>query len=300
MSRRFAFALVLSTLILCQACAPASPQIPTSRPAVLTSTTLLADIAQNVAGDRFTISSILPPGTDPHTYQPVPADLAKISEGSLLIVNGVGYEDFLAPILENSTAGLAVLEASAGLPVRSDPEIEGVRDPHLWLDPNNVIRYVHNIRDGLIKLDPDGGTEYRFNADAYVKKLEELNIWITSEVSRIPAERRLLVTNHDALGYFADRYGFQVVGTLLASVSSQASISAQDLRAVVDEIRSTGAPAIFLDEVENPTLAAQVAEETGVAIVDDLHIESLTDGPPAGTYLDMMKFNVDRIVNALK
>ena len=115
MSRRFAFALVLSTLIFYQACAPASPQIPTSRPAVLTSTTLLADIAQNVAGDRFTISSILPPGTDPHTYQPVPADLAKISEGSLLIVNGVGYNDFLAPILENSTAGLAVLEASAGL-----------------------------------------------------------------------------------------------------------------------------------------------------------------------------------------
>jgi ABC-type Zn uptake system ZnuABC Zn-binding protein ZnuA len=193
-----------------------------------------------------------------------------------------------------------VVEASAGLPVRSNPEMEGGRDPHLWLDPNNVIGYVNNIRDGLIKLDPDGEAEYRFNADAYVKKLEELNGWITSEVSRIPAGRRVLVTNHDALGYFADRYGFQVIGTLLASVSSQASISAQDLRAVIDEIRSTGAPAIFLDEVESRTLAAQVAEETGVAIVDDLHIESLTNGPPAGTYLDMMKFNVNRIVNALK
>jgi ABC-type Zn uptake system ZnuABC Zn-binding protein ZnuA len=266
----------------------------------LTSTSFLADIAQNIAGDRVAIDSILPPGADPHAYQPVPADLAKISDSKLLIINGVGYEHFLESILNSSERAQPVIEAAAGLQVRTGSEMEGGQDPHLWLDPTNVIGYTNNIRDGLIKLDPDGESEYRANADTYISMLQDLDSWITSQVSEIPAERRLLVTNHDALGYFADRYGFKVAGTLLASVSSQASVSAQDLSAVVDEIRATGVPAIFLDEVENPTLAAQVAEETGVAIVDDLHIESLTAGPPAGTYLDMMKFNVDSIVNALK
>ena len=170
----------------------------------------------------------------------------------------------------------------------------------MWLDPNLVITYVENIRDGFIEVDPDGADTYKTNADAYIAQLKDLDAWIVEQVKTIPAERRLLVTNHEALGYFSERYGFEVVDTILSSFSSEASASAQEIAAAIESVKSSGTPAIFLDEVENPDLANQIAAETGVKIVDDLHLESLTDGAPAGTYIDMMKYNVMRIVNALK
>jgi manganese/iron transport system substrate-binding protein len=163
-----------------------------------------------------------------------------------------------------------------------------------------VITYVENIRVGLTETDPQGVDSYQANADAYTTQLKELDGWIIEQVSQIPSERMILVTNHESLGYFADRYGFRIAGTLLTSVSSAASPSAQELSAVIDEIKATGAPAIFLDEVENPNFAQQIAEETGMIVVSDLHLESLTNGAPAETYIDMMKHNVMRIVEALK
>jgi ABC-type Zn uptake system ZnuABC Zn-binding protein ZnuA len=173
-------------------------------------------------------------------------------------------------------------------------------DPHLWLDPNNVIAYVENIREGLTHFDPDGATIYQSNADSYIAQLEELDKWINEQVAQIPPERRLLVTNHEALGYFAERYGFKVVGTVIESFSTDASPSAQQMAALVDQIKSSGAPAIFLDASDNPALAQQIAAETGVTVLTDLQLESLTDGPPAATYIDMMKQNVTKIVNALR
>ena len=119
-------------------------------------------------------------------------------------------------------------------------------------------------------------------------------------MNTIPAERRLLVTNHEATGYFAERYGFQIVGTVIPSFSTEAGTSAKEMSALIEQIKAAGAPAIFLGEVENPNLANQIADETGVKVVDDLHLESLTDGAPAATYIDMMKHNVSRIVEALQ
>jgi manganese/iron transport system substrate-binding protein len=119
-------------------------------------------------------------------------------------------------------------------------------------------------------------------------------------VNQIPVEKRLLVTNHEAFGYFAERYGFTIAGNVIESFSSDASPSAQQMAALIDQIKSSGAPAIFLDASDNTTLAQQIAAETGVRVVTDLHLESLTDGPPAATYIDMMKHNVTQIVNALK
>jgi ABC-type Zn uptake system ZnuABC Zn-binding protein ZnuA len=139
----------------------------------------------------------------------------------------------------------------------------------------------------------------QINADAYTAELKDLDIWINEQVAQIPSER-LCVTNHEALGYFAERYGFAVVGTVIKSFSSDASPSAQQMAALVDQIKSNGAPAIFLDASENPGLAQQIAGETEVSLVTDLHLESLTDGPPAATYIDMMKHNVTQIVNALR
>ena len=152
----------------------------------------------------------------------------------------------------------------------------------------------------LEKFDPQGAAAYRSNADAYIQQLKDLDAWITSQVAQIPSDKRLLVTNHEALGYFSERYGFTLVGAVVPSVSSDASPSAAQMADLIDLIRSSGTSAIFLDEVENSALAEQIASETGVRVVTGLHLESLTDGAPAGTYIDMMKYNVTQIVDALK
>ena len=271
---------------------------------VLASTTFLADIAQNIAGDRLTVDSLLPVGADPHAYQAAPSDVAKISESDLLILNGVEYEHFIESLLENAGGERIIITATAGLTPNQmeDEENAGqiVGDPHMWLDPNLVITYVENIRDGLIEVDAEGAEIYKANADAYIAQLKELDTWIVEQVDTIPAERRLLVTNHEAVGYFAERYGFEVVGAVIPSLSTDAGTSAKEMSALIEQIKSSGAPAIFLGEVENADLANQIAEEAGVKVVDNLYLESLTDGAPAATYIDMMRHNVTSIVNGLK
>ena len=270
------------------------------RPDILTTTTILADIARNVAGDQLVTQSILPFGTDPHSYQPVPQDTRKISQSKVLIVNGAGYEHSLDSLLANAGDKKEFIEASTGLRLRTASGNDQEVDPHLWLDPNNVIVYVDNIREGLTQFNPDDTDVYQANARAYIAQLQELDAWINGQVAQIPPQRRVLVTNHDSIGYFAERYGFKVVGSVINGFSSDASPSAQEMADLVDRIKLFEAPAIFLDTADNPTLAQQIASETGVKVVTDLHLESLTEGAPAGTYIDMMRYNVTKIVEALK
>jgi ABC-type Zn uptake system ZnuABC Zn-binding protein ZnuA len=293
--------LLTFIILLASACAPlASQPDPKAGPVVLASTTFLADITRNVAGDRLQVDALLPVGADPHGYQPTPSDVAKISKSTVLIVNGLGYEQFLSTLLANAGGQRDVIEATAGLSPRKNAGLEHGVDPHMWLDPNNAITYVENIRDALVKADPNGAAIYKANADAYVAQLKALDAWIVEQVNQIPANRRLLVTNHEALGYFADRYGFTVIGAVVPGFSTDAAPSAQQMAGLIDLIKSSGAPAIFLGQVESDTLAAQIANETSAKVISDLYLESLTEGPPAATYIDMMKHNVTRIVEALK
>ncbi len=297
-------AIALLFLTLLTSCGqPASREASgKTDPVILASTTVLADVARNVAGGRIKVEALLPVGADPHSYQPTPQDAAKIEQCKLLIVNGAEYERFLESLLDAKPAGgeREVIEASAGISLRTDTESEHGIDPHLWLDPNNVIIYVENIREGLTHFDPDGAAVYQSNADAYVAELKNLDAWITKQVSQIPPQRKLLITNHEALGYFADRYGFTVIGAVVPGFSTDASPSAQQIAALIDQVKARGVPAIFLDTSDNPALASQIASETNVKVITNLHLESLTNGAPAATYLDMMKHNVTQIVNALK
>jgi ABC-type Zn uptake system ZnuABC Zn-binding protein ZnuA len=248
----------------------------------------------------------MPIGVDPHGFEPTPTDVAKVADSNVLIVNGAGFEEFLTELLENAGGQRAVLEASAGLTSRqlregeiADPDHAG--DPHFWLDPQKAIKYVENIRDGLSAADPAGAAAYKANADAYIAKLQELDRWIADRVAEVPPADRLLVTNHASLGYFADRYGFKIIGTVVPGVSTESSPSAQQLAALTDHIKETGAKAIFLETGANPQLAEQVAQETGSRVVTDLYSHSITEaGGPAPTYIDMLKFNTDAIVAALK
>lgn len=295
--RCLAFVVVLLSLMTACAGTPASDP-GTAAPIILTSSTILADITRSLAGDRFHVESLLPIGADPHSYQATPQDLARIAESKLIIFNGAGYEGFLQSLRENAGGEAMLIEASAGIVPREDAG-HGL-DPHMWLDPTLVLLYVENIREALMHFDPAGEAVYRSNADAYAAELKALDVWIEQQVNQIPAGQRLLVTNHEAFGYFAERYGFEIVGTVVESFSTDASPSAQQLAALIDQIETSGAAAIFLDASDNDTLAQQIADETGIKVVTDLHLESLTDGPPAPTYIDMMKHNVSIIVDALK
>ncbi|HNQ93048.1 MAG TPA: metal ABC transporter substrate-binding protein [Anaerolineales bacterium] len=278
----------------------ASPASTESQLEALATTSMLADIAQHVAGERIRIESILPIGADPHSYQYTPQDATKVADAKLLILfDYETYETFLEPLLLTAGGNAEFVFAGVGVGKKIDVD-KGGFDPHIWLDPNNIIVCVENIREGLTHFDPAGAAEFKSNADAYVAELQALDAWIVEQVDQIPAENRLLVTNHESLGYFAERYGFTIVGSVLESFSSGASPSAQQLAALIDQVKASNAPAIFLDAGDNPALAEQIADETGVRVVPDLHLESLTDGAPAATYIDMMKYNVTQIVDALK
>ncbi len=303
--RKYFSSILLILLTSCVLASPTPSPIPTqpqaqtsALPRLLAVESFLADIAQNIAGDRLMVETLLPLGVDPHAYQPTPRDVAKVADCSVLIVNGAGFETFLEPLLANAGGERLVITASAGLTPRPDPSGEHHEgDPHFWLDPNSVIQYVENIRAGLSQVDPDGASVYAANAAAYIEQLKALDQWITQQVATIQPERRMLVTNHESLGYFADRYGFTVVGAIIPSVSSGASPTAQQMADLIEQIKATGAPALFLETGANPQLAQQVADETGVKVVADLYTHSLSapDGP-APTYIEMMKYNVSQIV----
>jgi ABC-type Zn uptake system ZnuABC Zn-binding protein ZnuA len=264
----------------------------------------LADITRTIAGDGVSVSSLIEEGMDPHTFEPTPRDIVAISESRLLIINGGGLESWLNKMLDLKSITIPVVEASSGLTPRTPSSGELVdesTDPHFWLNPINVKTYVRNIRDALIEMDPAGRKIYEKNAEDYLLQLDDLNTWIAGQVTQIPPENRLLVTNHESFGYFADHYGFEIVGTIIPSVSTGAMPTAQQLTDLIQKIKNTHARAIFLEAGTNPELAQTIATETGVTIVTGLLTHSLT-GPdgPADTYIDMMKYDTLLIVDALK
>jgi ABC-type Zn uptake system ZnuABC Zn-binding protein ZnuA len=274
--------------------------------AVVASTSFLADIAQNVAGDRFEVASLVPRGTDPHAFEPAPSDLKAVAGADLVIVNGAGLEGPLLTTLENAVGDTPVVAASAGLstrvPMPGEPALAaGEADPHFWLDPELVKTYAHNIEAAFSEADPAGADTYAANAKAYEAELDALDAWIEDQVAQVPQADRQLVMDHASHGYFADRYGLTIVGTVIPGAATGESPTARQLSDLVRTIRETGVKAIFVEAGENPQLAEQIGAETGVAVVTDLLDHSLTemDGP-APTYIDMMKYDTRRIVEALR
>jgi ABC-type Zn uptake system ZnuABC Zn-binding protein ZnuA len=302
---------VILLLALAPACAPR--QTPTAAdsglPSVLAVESFLADITQNVAGDRLKVETLMPLGVDPHAFEPSPRDIARIADSTLLVVNGAGFESWLQETLDNAGGQHTVIEAAAGLTARVPAAGEHVEsedehtagDPHFWLDPLQVVRYVENIRVGLTQADPAGEEIYARNAAAYTEKLRALDAEIAAAVAKIPPEKRLIVTNHESFGYYADRYGFKIIGTVIPSTSTGASPSARQMAGLIDTIRATGAGALFLETGSNTELAEQIAADTDIRLVTGLHTHSLTaaDGP-APSYIELMRDNTRQIVAALQ
>jgi manganese/iron transport system substrate-binding protein len=280
---------------------------------VVATTAIVGDVVKSVAGDSIELTTLIGPGQDPHMYQPTPRDLAAIEKSQVVFVNGFGLEEGLQSTIDAAAGkGSPVVSVSAGIvPRKPDGQAAATAsgssggghelgsDPHVWLDPANVKIWVDNIQKSLSALDPANAESYRANAAAYARQLDELDAYIRAQVARIPAERRKLVTDHEAFGYFADRYGFQVVGAIIPSVSTSAEPSAGELAALVDQIRAQQVPAVFVGTTTNPKLADLVARDTGARVLPLHSGEVGLAGSGADTYLGLMRENIDTIVQGL-
>ncbi|HYU59848.1 MAG TPA: zinc ABC transporter substrate-binding protein [Solirubrobacterales bacterium] len=269
---------------------------------VAATTTEVADLAANVAGDRADVEGILAPNSDPHEYEPRPSDAEAVADADLILQSGGDLDLWLDQIVESAGTEAPVVtlidsvQTIAGEGEGGEPEV----DPHWWQDPTNAIAAVEQIRDSLIEVDPDGAGEYRENAKTYVSRLERLDSRIEACIERIPADQRKLVTSHDALGYLANRYDMEVIGAAIPALTTQAQASSGETADLVDLIRTEGVKAVFPEAGVSQQLEDAIANETGAEIGGVLWADAL--GPPdssGATYIDSMAANAATMVDGL-
>jgi ABC-type Zn uptake system ZnuABC Zn-binding protein ZnuA len=266
---------------------------------VVTSNTVLADLVANVGGDKVQVRSLAPAGTDPHTFQPTPDSIKTLSQARVVFFNGSGLEEWWGKTIRSvKKTDVPVIELSEGLATIRMPGQNGGYDPHVWLDPNLVKAYVEKIRDALSRTDGANAGFYADRAKAYQVKLDELDAWIRAEVEKIPTARRKIVTFHDAFQYFAKRYGLAIKGFVVVSPGKEPSAKA--LAGLVRRIKEEQIPAVFAEADFSPKMLEVLAKDTGVKVVTNLYDGSLSSGPPADTYINMLRHNVTQTVNALK
>jgi manganese/iron transport system substrate-binding protein len=272
------------------------------KPQVVATSTIIADLAEKVGGDEVRVTGILKPGTDPHVYEPVPQDTRVMEEASLVLYNGYNLEPGLIKLMK-SAAGkarqLAVGEVVKPLQLEKKPT-EKVPDPHVWGDVKNAIAMTNAIRDALVKLSPEDKEEFTKNAQQLTKELDQLDSWIKTQIQTIPANKRKLVTTHDAFQYYGRAYGIPIAGTLIG-ISTEEQPSAQTVKGLVEEVKKIGVPAIFAETTINPALIKTVAQEAGVKLAPrELYSDSIgAPGSPGDTYIKMMQSNTQTIVEAL-
>jgi ABC-type Zn uptake system ZnuABC Zn-binding protein ZnuA len=290
---------------------------------VVATTTILGDIVQQVGGDMIDLVVLLPPGADPHTFQPTPRDLAVVADAHTVIVIGMGLEAFLSDMLEQAGGAATTIYASEGVVPRDLPAhevkhdslgeddhqaeavVSGAHehldvDPHVWTSPASVMIFVDNIERAFSALDPANAAGYQANAKAYKTELAALDDWIASQIDTIPPENRKLVTDHAMFGYYADRYGLEQVGAIVPSFSTNAAPSAQELAQLESAVHDQHIEAVFVGNTVNPTLAEQLAADTGVRLLT-LYTGSLgSAGSGVESYLDYMRYNTETIVKGLE
>jgi ABC-type Zn uptake system ZnuABC Zn-binding protein ZnuA len=291
---------LLALLCLVAACEsrPAQTQPAGSQKlTVVTTLTVLADLIEQVGGDKVRVKPLVPPGGEVHTYQPTPDDIKSVAQAKIVFYNGAHLEEWLDETIRSAgKPNLPIVVLSDGLSLIKESDNEP--NPHLWLDVTNAKAYVEKIRDGLSKVDSANAGYYADRAKSYLDQLDELDRWIQIEVETIPRARRKLVTFHDAFPYFAKRYGFSLHGVIVASPGKEPS--ARDLAALARRIKRQQVPAVFAEAQFNPKAMETLASETGARVITNLYNDTLSTGPEANTYIAMMKHDVTQIVNALK
>jgi len=297
----------------------------TGKITVVSTYSILGDWVQAVGGDKVTVRTLVGPGGDAHTFEPTPTDGVALAEADIVFENGFGFEPWLDDLYTASgsdaprvvvTDGIDPLsasdeahsdeehdedEAESAEDDHAEEEDHGEVDPHVWHDVGLAIQMVEAVRDGLSETDPANRATYQANADAYLGQLRELDQFVLGEVDKLPVEQRKLVTTHDTFGYFAKRYGFEIVGTAIASVSTEAGDpSAAAIAELVEEIKATGVKTIFAENISNNDLMSQIAQEAGVTLAPTLFTDALGEsGSEGDSYLKMVRYNVTTMVEAL-
>lgn len=297
---------------------PAIPALPEATAPVdgpirvTASTNIIGDLVYQIGGARVDVATILPANADPHEYEPAPEDIAKVEEAKVVFVHGLGLDHWAEDIIDNAggdvtavtvTDGITTVNRAEGEEHEEDSEEsehDHETDPHVWFDPTKTAQMVANIAAGLIAADPDGANDYNARLAAYQQELTALDEQIKERIALIPEANRKIVTNHDALGYYADRYGLTIVGTVIPSLDTQAEPSAKEVADLIDTIKAQGVTVIFAENTVSPTLAEQLANEAGIRVVDTLYSDSLGDADSgAATYIEMMQSDTIKIVEAL-
>ena len=304
----FFLAVLSVTLISCSLNSSSpSPEVD-KKLQVVTTTTFVGDVVGIIGGEAIDLTVLLEPGQNPHSYQPVPQDMVKVSKADLIFANGLGLEDFLDDLLGGTgKADELVIVSEQIIPLEGlDPGHEGDdegqahdQDPHVWFDPNNVLSWTEIITDTLVENDPEHAEIYLENAAQYREELKGLDSWIQEQVANIPEENRKLVTDHTVFGYFIEQYGFTQVGAVIPALTTEAETSGQQLSSLIDIIRENNVKAIFIGVDFDPSLSDMIAYDTGAELVP-LYFGSLSQGAPAESYLTFMQYNVETIVNALQ
>lgn len=284
--------------------------------AVVATTTVLGDLARAVGGDAVDVTQLLAPNSDPHDYEPRPRDVLAAADAAVVLASGAGLDDWIEDVVAQVGGDARLVDVGATLSLEDGAATEdaagadaaadehghdhGPTDPHWWHDPTHVARAATAVRDALIAAAPHHRATYAANATAYLERLETLDAGIRRCIAGVPPARRKLVADHDALGWFAARYGLEVVGTVIPSRSTQAQPSAGDVAALAREIEREGVPAVFPAAGASRKLAEAVAREAGVTVGRPLYGDALgPDGSEAATYLEMAAYNADAIVRGL-
>jgi zinc/manganese transport system substrate-binding protein len=295
------YAIIAAMLQAMLAAFPASAQ---DRFNVITSFSILGDFVKNVGGDRVKVGTLVGPNGNAHVYAPSPGDAKKVADAKLVFVNGLGFEGWLERLVKASgtkapivvaTKGIKPLERAGGHDHDHD---HGRADPHAWQSVANAKIYVANIRDALTAADPAGKDAYLANAAAYLAKLDALEREVREVIAKVPADRRRVITSHNAFGYFQNAYGLSF--TAPQGVSTEAEASAKDVAAIISQIKKQKAAAVFLENVTDPRLVEQIARETGAKVGGTLYSDALTDEHgDATTYIDLIRHNLKQLAAAL-
>ena len=288
-------ALLLAVAALAAACGGKEEEkTPKAGPKVVTSIELFADLIRPVAGDRAQVTALVPASADPHTYEPLPSKVVDISKADLVLINGLSFEETLLNVIKNNVkGGVPVIEMSAGLPVL-DASDEGTGNPHLWLNIRNAMHYVEVARDALIQVDPAGEAEYGANAQAYLAELEDLDRQVEESIASIPAERRKLVTFHDAFPYLAERYGLKMVAAVVRSPGQEPS--AAKVADLTKQIESENVPAVFKEPQISARVLELAAEDADVEVCS-LYSDAFGDG--VDSYVKLMQYDASELVRCL-
>jgi len=274
--------------------------------AVVATTPEVADFVRAVGADDVAVTQIIKPNVDPHDYEPTPADLRAIGAAKVVVKNGVGLEKWLDQTIESAGFGGSVVDSSQGVALRKgDPGDEEMADgdPHIWHNPVNAKIMVSNIEKGLAAADPVHAATFAKNLAEYSARLDQLDSANQAAWAKVPVDQRKLVTNHDAFGYYVDRYQLDFIGSVIPSMDTSAELSARQLQNLVAKIKATGTRAIFTESSLPPKTAEAIAQQAGVEVVggeNALYGDSLgAPGTPQGSYLGAEQHNTETLVAAL-